>query len=961
MSIRILLLTLLTFAFAIQKSQAQVQNLALNKTSVAGGYKPTTKGGAFDGNMNTYWEFRPVPGNYIYVDLGSTYTVDAVVLDVGLSGCRMTGFDIQVSPNASTWTTVYSTTTATGWRFVIDNLNSSTRYVRLNCNAGSQPNANEMRLLEFSVYAKQSTSTLATLTESTATLRNPGKGWVLYGDANATLPGQFLASHTAATKAIGGVAYVRYEWWQLQPSENTFNWSILDNAVADCQAAGIPLAIRVMAANSCSSVDYVTPKWVFDAGAQFIYTQTNCNLASIDTWQHVPVWTDPIFQQKANAFVQAVANRYDNARKLGWFEVGWYGNWGQGVLSDLGAATNLNGISDKRNVILIPHKNKFPNTQIVAEANAGKAPDLGIGIRSDVYYMTAPTGAAIGSASTAGEYYGRAMNIGEWYGSYAWMKANSTVSEAGIRERIYANRLSYMGLGQWGNDGVNFYNEHTTLINQLTNEMGYHHILQEARYPSTITSGTSFYVTTKWANKGVTFLYDKNAIAFALLNTSDGVVSKVTTADLNVMRWLPKYDNTNTTSAKEFASLTFSGVTAGTYKLAVGILSNSTDANPTYKTANTSRTANNWTVIGNITVGSGGGGTAPAAPSTLAASAISSSQINVSWKDNASNETLFRIQRKTGSGGTYADVTTVGTASGTGTTVNYSSTGLAASTNYYYRVRAENTSGVSAWSNEANATTSAGGGGTNFVKNPSFDVDNFDTQTPTNWSTWSAAGTVDADYTQTDGPHTGARNLGHWRNGSYDVYTYQTITGLTNGTYTATVWARKFGSPSSCFLQIEGYGGATLQTNITGTTYAQYTISNIQVTNGTCKIGVYTVGDNTSGCLSDDFVFTMAGQSLRMSTVRMSTDRLIPENNINSVKVYPNPVSDKLFIELPDNNNRWQYSIMTLQGSMLQRGLLILKGTQIAIDKDRINTRGVYILRLTSDKGETGVYKLIIE
>src|SRR2546427_13029618 len=37
--------------------------------------------------------------------------------------------------------------------------------------------------------------------------------------------------------------------------------------------------------------------------------------------------------------------------------------------------------------------------------------------------------------------------------------------------------------------------------------------------------------------------------------------------------------------------------------------------------------------------------TPPAAPSNLAAAAVSSSQINLTWKDNSSNEQGFKIQR----------------------------------------------------------------------------------------------------------------------------------------------------------------------------------------------------------------------------------------------------------------------------------------------------------------------------
>ncbi len=91
----------------------------------------------------------------------------------------------------------------------------------------------------------------------------------------------------------------------------------------------------------------------------------------------------------------------------------------------------------------------------------------------------------------------------------------------------------------------------------------------------------------------------------------------------------------------------------------------------------------------------------PAAPSNLAATAVSSSQINLTWIDNANNEDGFRIERKTGTG-SYTEIVTVGPD-----VTSYSNTGLAASTLYTYRVRAYNTVGNSDYSNEASATTQA--------------------------------------------------------------------------------------------------------------------------------------------------------------------------------------------------------------------------------------------------------------
>lgn len=93
--------------------------------------------------------------------------------------------------------------------------------------------------------------------------------------------------------------------------------------------------------------------------------------------------------------------------------------------------------------------------------------------------------------------------------------------------------------------------------------------------------------------------------------------------------------------------------------------------------------------------------TPPAAPSNLTATAVSSSQINLAWKDNSSDETSFSVERANNSSFTSNLVTYSVSANGTA----FSVTGLARNTIYYFRVHAVNASGSSASSNTASART----------------------------------------------------------------------------------------------------------------------------------------------------------------------------------------------------------------------------------------------------------------
>ena len=95
----------------------------------------------------------------------------------------------------------------------------------------------------------------------------------------------------------------------------------------------------------------------------------------------------------------------------------------------------------------------------------------------------------------------------------------------------------------------------------------------------------------------------------------------------------------------------------------------------------------------------------PTAPGNLTATAISSSQINLAWDDNSTDEDSFSIER---------DNEFLATVSPNVT--SYSDTALPPSTEFSYRIAAVNSNGSSAYSNTANATTQTEGGDPTSVK-----------------------------------------------------------------------------------------------------------------------------------------------------------------------------------------------------------------------------------------------------
>jgi regulation of enolase protein 1 (concanavalin A-like superfamily) len=177
----------------------------------------------------------------------------------------------------------------------------------------------------------------------------------------------------------------------------------------------------------------------------------------------------------------------------------------------------------------------------------------------------------------------------------------------------------------------------------------------------------------------------------------------------------------------------------------------------------------------------------PAAPSALISAVAANGRISLSWTDNSSNETGFLIERKTGAGGTYAQVATVGP-----NVTTYSEGGLVPGTQYYYRVRATSGSGSSGFTAEANSTTLAQApyGGAPRSLPGTVEAEDFDTggegvayhdNQAGNTSGASRPGEdVDTEGASDTG---GGLDVGYIENGEWLEYTVNVTAGVYNLTF----------------------------------------------------------------------------------------------------------------------------------------------------------------------------------
>ncbi|MEZ0069673.1 beta-glucosidase [Streptacidiphilus sp. MAP12-20] len=124
---------------------------------------------AVDGNTGTRWSSVPaVDPQWLQVDLGATASISQVVLN--WETAYATAFQIQTSDDASTWTTIYSTTTGTGGNQTL-NVTGTGRYVRMYGTA--RATGYGYSLWEFQVFGTAGAGGGATCGTQNAALNQP--------------------------------------------------------------------------------------------------------------------------------------------------------------------------------------------------------------------------------------------------------------------------------------------------------------------------------------------------------------------------------------------------------------------------------------------------------------------------------------------------------------------------------------------------------------------------------------------------------------------------------------------------------------------------------------------------------------------------------------------------------------------------------------------------------------------
>lgn len=377
-------------------------------------------------------------------------------------------------------------------------------------------------------------------------LVNPDMGWTMHFYSNIpTNYGSKLEPWDTLDDFPGlSTVYLRVPWAYLEPEEGKFNWALLDTPAQRWISKGKRVAFRI----TCSEnwMRFATPEWVKDAGAKGTFYDfgkgPSENGASWD-----PDFGDPIFLQKLDHFLAAMAARYDGNPNVAFIDVGSYGLWGEGH-----TLMSSKVPEDKALPIIKKHidlyRKHFPHTLLcINDDVAGPekpgahfpetdyALSKGVALRDDSI-MVQPPPRSWFHAEMAQAFWPRFPVILE-HEHYGGSKQRGAWGDGSLLlQAVEEYHASYMSIHWWPRE---FLSENRQVIERINRRLGYRLQLREMSWPREVAIGKPFTVSSQWANAGVAPCYPGGFVALALRDEKGGIVSVLVDEGFNVRQLEP--------------------------------------------------------------------------------------------------------------------------------------------------------------------------------------------------------------------------------------------------------------------------------------------------------------------------------------------------------------------------------------------------------------------------------------
>lgn len=371
-------------------------------------------------------------------------------------------------------------------------------------------------------------------------LVNPMMGWVLYYYSN--IPSNY-GSRLTSTDTVDdfpglSVVYFRLPWSYIEPEEGKFDWSIIDAPAQRWIQKGRQIALRFTVSESW--MRWATPEWVAQAGARGY--NFHCG-RGVDPegpfWE--PDYNDPVFLEKHEQFLQAVAARYDGNPDVAFIDVGSFGVWGEGHTF---SSTRLWYPAQTLYRHMDLYRRIFSNTLLAAnddfvfqgESTLSHARALGMTLRDDSILVQPPPKSWFNAALA--ELFWRDLPVILETTHYAEGLQNHSWDDDLLLEAIRAYHAAYLSIHHFPRE---FLKEKRGLIDRVNRILGYRLRLVAAGWPESADRGAKISVRVTLENVGVAPCYPGGFPAVTLKDREGGIMALLVDETWQV-RGLPPID-----------------------------------------------------------------------------------------------------------------------------------------------------------------------------------------------------------------------------------------------------------------------------------------------------------------------------------------------------------------------------------------------------------------------------------
>jgi hypothetical protein len=375
-----------------------------------------------------------------------------------------------------------------------------------------------------------------------AALINPGMGWTMhfYSNKPENYGSKLSPSDTLDDFPGLSTVYLRLPWAFLEPEEGQFNWAILDTPAQRWIAKGKRVALRITTSENW--MKYATPEWVKNAGAKGTFYQFNKGpVENSNSWD--PLFDDPIYLKKLDAFLAALAKRYEGNPHVEFIDVGTYGMWGEGHTFMSSKQDSL--AIQKLHIDL--HRKHFKKTLLcISDDFAGHnkpgrefpitdyALSNGITIRDDSILVQPPPNSWY-HAEMAQKFWPKLPVILE-HEHYGSSKGRGAWSGELLLKSVEDYHASFMSIHWWPRELLD---ENRATIQRINQRLGYRLQPLEVTWSKVVKMGKdaprqNFKVKWSWTNKGVAPCYNGGFPCLTLKDENGGIVSVLTEESLDV-------------------------------------------------------------------------------------------------------------------------------------------------------------------------------------------------------------------------------------------------------------------------------------------------------------------------------------------------------------------------------------------------------------------------------------------